>query len=128
MVVETQRHKSPRTFWQSSAAWQGGHSFTGGAGGGRFKTAPVTKALADLPTGPIGGGGGRGVGMSPAWIAVSSWQRLSASHHLPFVFSLNLCPLQVVVPIGLSPPGALDRPVLPILTSPHSLPVHWEVV
>ena len=44
------------------------------------------------------------------------------------VLSLNPFPLQAAVPIGLSPPGTLDLPVLPVLTSPPFLPFPWWVV
>ena len=47
---------------------------------------------------------------------------------LAFVLSLNPFPPQAAVPIGLTPPRALDLPVGPVLFSLHTLPVPWLVV
>ena len=44
---------------------------------------------------------------------------------ITLVLSLNAFPMEAVVPIGLSQPGALNLPVLRIFMSLHSLVFHW---
>ena len=44
---------------------------------------------------------------------------------LTLVLSMHPFPSQVAVPIGLSPPSALDLPLLPMLTSRQSIPFPW---
>ena len=65
--------------------------------------------------------------MTPAWCCLQLAAPIALSQPT-LVLSLFTLPPSVVMPISISPPLALDLPVLPILMSPHSLPFPWKVV